>query len=54
MAGYVGKILNGANPADLPVERSDKTLLMVNSKLASDLGITVPPQVRVRADSLIE
>ena len=54
VARYIGKILNGANPADLPVERSEKTLLMVNSKVAKDLGIAVPPQVRARADSIIE
>lgn len=54
VAAYVIKILKGANPADLPVERSAKTLLMVNSKVAKDLGITVPPQVRARADSLID
>ena len=45
-AGYVGKILKGANPADLPVEGSEKTLLTVNSKAAKDLGIAVPPEVR--------
>jgi putative ABC transport system substrate-binding protein len=46
VAGYTGKILKGAKPADLPVLRSEKTLLMVNSKAAKDLGIAVPPQVR--------
>ena len=54
VAGYIGKILKGANPADLPVKRSEKTLLMVNSKLARDLGIAVPPEVRARADTIIE
>ena len=54
MGGYVGKILNGAKPADLPVERTEKTHLIVNGKAAKDLGMTVPPQVRARADSIIE
>ena len=53
-AGYIGKILKGANPADLPVEGSEKTVLTVNSKAAKDLGIAVPPQVRARADSVVE
>jgi len=54
VAAYVGKILNGAKPADLPIQRTEKTLLMVNSKAAKDLGIAIPPQVRARADSIIE
>ena len=53
-AGYIGKILNGANPADLPVEGSEKTFLTVNSKTAKELGIAIPPQVRARANSIIE
>jgi putative ABC transport system substrate-binding protein len=54
MGGYVGKILNGAKLADLPVERTEKTHLMVNAKAAKDLGIAIPPQVRARADSIVE
>ena len=53
-SGYIEKILKGANPADLPVEGSEKTFLMVNSKAAKDLGIPIPPQVRSRANSIIE
>jgi putative ABC transport system substrate-binding protein len=53
-AGYIAKILKGANPADLPVERSEKTLLMVNAKVAKELGIAIPPEVRARADTIIE
>ena len=53
-ASYIGKILNGANPADLAVEGSEKTFLTVNSKAARDLGIAIPPQVQARADSIIE
>ena len=54
VAGYIGKILKGANPANLPVEGLAKILLIVNSKAAKDLGMAVPPQVRARADSVIE
>jgi len=53
-AGYIGKILNGANPADLPVEGSEKTFLSVNSKAAKDLGIAIPPEVQARANSIVE
>ena len=53
-AGYIGKILNGANPANLAVEGSEKTFLTVNSKAAKDLGIDIPPPVQSRADSIIE
>jgi putative tryptophan/tyrosine transport system substrate-binding protein len=54
VVGYIEKILTGANPADLPVEGSEKPLVTVNSKAATDLGIAVPPQLRARADSIIE
>ena len=54
MVGYIEKILKGANPADLPVESSEKPFLTVNSKAAKDLGIAIPPQVQARADSIIE
>ena len=53
-AGSIGKILKGANPADLPVEGSGKTVLLVNAKAATNLGIVIPPQVRARADNIIE
>ena len=53
-AGYIGKILKGANPVDLPVQGSEKTSLTVNSKAAKDLGIAIPPQVQARADSIVE
>lgn len=54
LGSYVAKILKGANPADLPVERTEKSHLIVNGKAAKDLGIAIPPQVRARADTIIE
>ena len=54
MAGHIGKILKGANPAELPVEHTERTQLIVNASAAKDLGIAISPQVRARADSIIE
>jgi putative ABC transport system substrate-binding protein len=53
-ATFVDKILKGANPANLPVERATKFTLVVNMKTAKELGITIPPSIRYRANRVIE
>jgi len=53
-ASFVDKIFKGAKPGDLPIEQPTRFNLVINRKAADEIGLTIPPQLYIFADEVIE